>query len=197
VPYDPALLGSIASRLGSDINFFLDGHNGENWTARCTQRGQIVAPLANACPTHGVVVHPPAGCQTAAVFSLVRDSIADRQSACSPDELLACLAQRIPEPWQPARLGQLLYNRLDVAAVQTTEWVQRTASRIAQCDTLGQCLSGSGSARFCLCADRAQAEAMAAKLQREGNFRAYPFSTWTSPSIGDQIAAMQGLETTR
>jgi 4-diphosphocytidyl-2-C-methyl-D-erythritol kinase len=184
--YEPQVLGGLASRLGSDINFFLEGHNGLNWTARCTQRGQIVQPIENNLAIHGLIVHPPMGCSTAQVFSLVRQSIADRKQAQSPEALLECLINLPENPHSTARLSRLLYNRLGEAAVQTTEWVQRTAQRIDRYKPYSQCLSGSGSARFCLLPDRAQAETIAAQLQREGDFRAYPFTTWTSPSILDQ-----------
>jgi 4-diphosphocytidyl-2-C-methyl-D-erythritol kinase len=186
--YDPTLLGVLASKLGSDINFFLEGHNGRNWTARCTQRGEIVQPVANRYQVHGLIVHPPAGCSTAQVFSRVGETIADRSQAHGPDALLECLAHCPEDPNHAARLARLLYNRLDVAAVQTTEWVEQAARRIDRCNSFGQCLSGSGSARFCLCRDRPQAETMAMELRREGEFRAYPFSAWTSPSIADQVA---------
>jgi 4-diphosphocytidyl-2-C-methyl-D-erythritol kinase len=191
VPYDPSLLGSIASELGSDINFFLEGYNGTSWTARCTQRGQIVQPIANQCEIHGLIVHPPAGCSTAQVFSLVRESIAQREQAVDPGELIECLSQSPKAFDQPARLGQLLYNRLDAAAAACTKWVEQSARRIDRFDPLGQCLSGSGSARFCLLADRSQAQVLATELGLEGNFRAYPFSGWTSPSIGQQITAIR------
>ena len=183
---DMQVLGRLASHLGSDINFFLDGYNGINWTARCTQRGQIVHPVENRLMIHGLIVHPTVGCQTARVFSLVRESIADRKHAESPEELLKCLINDQVESDHAARLSGLLYNRLDVAAVQTTQWVQRTAQRIDRFHPHGQCLSGSGSARFCLLSDRAQAEMIASQLRHEGDFRAYPFTAWTSPSILEQ-----------
>lgn len=183
---DMQVLGRLASNLGSDINFFLEGHNGINWTARCTQRGQIVEPISNNLTIHGLIVHPTVGCQTARVFSLVRETIADRKQAESPEVLLKCLTQQQADTDHAARLSGLLYNRLDAAAVQTTQWVQRTAQRIDRFDPPGQCLSGSGSARFCLLSDRAQAEMIASQLRHEGDFRAYPFSAWMSPSILDQ-----------
>jgi len=193
MPYDPTTLGDLASRLGSDINFFLEGHNGRNWTARCTQRGEKVQAVENRSDIHGLIVHPVQGCSTAEVFASVRESIAHRQQPNAPTDLLDCLSQSLEGVDHTARLGRLLYNRLDEAARQTTQWVERTAQRIDRYNPHGQCLSGSGSARFCLLTDRRQAETIATQLQREGNFRAYPFSAWASPSISDQIAASRKL----
>jgi 4-diphosphocytidyl-2C-methyl-D-erythritol kinase len=88
----------------------------------------------------------------------------------------------------PAQLARLLYNRLELPASQSTPWVERTSRRIDRCDLIGQCLSGSGSARFALCSERAEAQALALDLQREGEFRAYPFSAWTSPGVDKQVS---------
>ena len=201
--FDIAWLARIAMQLGSDINFFLEGHNGMNWTARCTQRGEIVHPIANLIPIHGLIVHPPAGCPTGKVFAHLQESLDERSVRETPDRLIAFLgAPKASDPtgianqrangrndqYMPAQLARLLYNRLEAAASQTTAWIERTSRRIDRCDLLGQCLCGSGSARFALCSERAQAEAMAMELQREGELRAYPFSAWTSPALGKQVS---------
>ena len=205
---DIAWLARIAMQLGSDINFFLEGHNGMNWTARCTQRGEIVQPIANLIPIHGLIVHPPAGCPTGKVFAHLQESLDERSVRETPDRLIAFLesptgidstlsdskGRATPraigrnDQYMPAKLARLLYNRLETAASQTTAWIERTSRRIDRCDLLGQCLCGSGSARFALCSERAQAEAMALDLQREGELRAYPFSAWTSPALGKQVS---------
>lgn len=203
--FDIGWLARIARQLGSDINFFLEGHNGVNWTARCTQRGEIVHPIANAIPIHGLIVHPPAGCPTGKVFAHLQESLDERSVRETPDRLIAFLespkgsdsqGRATPraigrnDPYMPAQLARLLYNRLETAASQSTPWIERTSRRIDRCDLLGQCLCGSGSARFALCSERAQAEALALDLQREGEFRAYPFSAWTSPALGKQVSIM-------
>jgi len=201
--FDIAWLARIAMQLGSDINFFLEGHNGMNWTARCTQRGEIVQPIANLIPIHGLIVHPPAGCPTGKVFAHLQESLDERSVRETPDRLIAFLeSPKASDPtgsanqraivrndqYMPAQLARLLYNRLETAASQTTAWIERTSRRIDRCDLLGQCLCGSGSARFALCSERARAEAMALELQREGELRAYPFSAWTSPALGKQVS---------
>ncbi|MCY3006444.1 MAG: hypothetical protein NTV29_10755 [Planctomycetota bacterium] len=198
-----AWLGQIAMQLGSDINFFLQGHNGTRWTARCTERGQIVQPIANNVAIHGLIVHPPAGCPTGKVFAHLREWLDERTVRETPDRLIAFLEDPTSGELTgnaakgamgrngqdtPAQLARLLYNRLDPAASQSTPWVERTSRRIDRCDLLGQCLSGSGSARYALCSERTQAEALALDLQREGEFRAYPFSAWTSPGVEKQVS---------
>jgi 4-diphosphocytidyl-2C-methyl-D-erythritol kinase len=203
--FDIAWLARIAMQLGSDINFFLEGHNGTSWTARCTQRGEIVHPIANLIPIHGLIVHPPAGCPTGKVFAHLQGSLDERSVRETPDRLIAFLeSPKGSDPmgsdhqraigrnaqYMPAQLARLLYNRLETAASQTTPWIERTSRRIDRCDLLGQCLCGSGSARFALCSERAQAEALALELRREGEFRAYPFSAWTSPALGKQVSIM-------
>jgi 4-diphosphocytidyl-2C-methyl-D-erythritol kinase len=85
-------------------------------------------------------------------------------------------------------LGRLLYNRLDAAAKQTTAWVQRAANRLDRYNPYGQCLTGSGSARFCLCSSREQADEIATHIRKEEEYRAYSVSSWRTPALSVQIA---------
>lgn len=244
---DFPLIRSIAAQLGSDLNFFLDGHYGchdfdsdpklidppsnriadhgvarrstdssqkqpgiqhdqtasRSWTARCTGRGERVEPLQTDLLLHGVIVHPREGCNTGAVFSRLRSDGALEGPRQTPDRLLELLPRlAVPQPsvletselrttptsandWKV--LGELLYNRLDEAAQKTTAWVQRAAIRLDRYNPHGQCLSGSGSARFCLCSSREQADEIAEELRKEGEYRAYSVSSWRTPALTRQI----------
>lgn len=194
---------SLAAKLGSDLNFFIDGHSDlvcnsdrsslRSWTSRCTGRGECVEPLDLDLHLHGVIVHPREGCNTQAVFSRLRDDGALDGPRRSPERLLEALAVLSSEgainpsanDWN--QLGGLLYNRLDDAAKNTTAWVQRAAIRLDRYNPHGQCLSGSGSARFCLCSSREQADEIAEELRKEGEYRAYSVSSWRTPALTRQI----------
>ena len=200
---------SLAAQLGSDLNFFLDGqsnldgqsdHDGSldrnslhGWTARCTGRGECVVPLDIDLRLHGVIVHPREGCNTQAVFSRLRSDGALEGPRRTPDPLLEVLAVLSSAPprttlvndWN--QLGGLLYNRLDDAAKKTTAWVQRAAIRLDRYNPHGQCLSGSGSARFCLCSSREQADEIAEEILKEGDYRAYSVSSWRTPALTQQV----------
>ncbi len=176
--YDASLASQIAGVMGSDINFFLEGWNGTNWTARCTGRGERVQPIPNVGHASFVIVHPPEGCDTASVFRELANLDVPADAPRSPDRLLQGLSEG-----DDKCVGAMLYNRLEPAAALCTDWIARSASRFDRYNPLGRCLTGSGSARFCLCSTREQAETIASGLRSFGDFRVYSASTWFSPSI--------------
>jgi 4-diphosphocytidyl-2-C-methyl-D-erythritol kinase len=168
---------TIASGLGSDINFFLEGSSDGFWLARCTGRGETIEPLRCQAPLHFVIAHPPRGCGTREVFSALYLE-RSRWSPQKPDRLIVGLAEgRIQT------VGQEIFNRLEESAKQITDWIDRSRKRIDRYDHHGQCLSGSGSARFCLCSSREQAENIVNELQTNGGMRAYYAQSWQSLGI--------------
>ena len=170
----------IASELGSDINFFLDGQRDGFWLARCTGRGEKIEPLCCSKPLHFVIAHPPRGCGTREVFAaLSRERY--EWSQRKPDGLIFGLQEGNIET-----VGQEMFNRLEEPAMRVTDWIDRSRKRIDRYDHHGQCLSGSGSARFCLCSSREQAENIANELQLNGGMRAYYAQSWQSSGIEEQ-----------
>jgi 4-diphosphocytidyl-2-C-methyl-D-erythritol kinase len=63
IPEDSGRLAPIAARLGSDVPFFLTG--GE---AEVTGRGEVVRPVEDSAPAELVLLVPPFGVSTAAVY---------------------------------------------------------------------------------------------------------------------------------
>ncbi len=172
---------AIASELGSDINFFLEGERNGYWLARCTGRGETIQPLDCAEPLHLAIVHPPRGCGTKEVFEKLGRQF-ELEPRVEPDALIQNLRQGLTLT-PPSGV----FNRLESAAAKTTDWIERSRSWIDRYDHHGQCMSGSGSARFCLCATRAQAEKIVSELRTSGGMRAYYAQTWQSSGIEDQI----------
>ena len=172
---------TIASSLGSDVNFFLEGEKNGFWLARCTKRGEVIQPLACFEPLHFVMVHPPVGCGTAEVFKAL-GPISWQEHPETPETLLRTLKLGGDSQSQWG-----VFNRLETAAMRTTDWIDRTRKRIDRYNHLGQCMSGSGSARFCLCATRDQAEKIVSELRTNGGMRAYYAQSWQSSGIEEQI----------
>ncbi|MBU6238785.1 MAG: hypothetical protein KGQ51_13245 [Planctomycetes bacterium] len=184
-----SLICEIAASLGSDLNFFLEGWSGQRWTARCAGRGEQIQPVPNAADQHIVIVHPPQGCSTAEIFRNLTDQFpqsaestqASQFSTRNSAEMLRALASG-----QNEHLGPLLYNRLDRVARQCNPWIDRTAKWFDRYKPLGHCLSGSGSARFCLCSNRQEAEKIGRELALLKESRVFVASSWHSPSIQEQ-----------
>jgi 4-diphosphocytidyl-2-C-methyl-D-erythritol kinase len=185
-----SLVCGIARELGSDLNFFLEGWQAGRWTARCTGRGEQVHPVANRGVQHFVIVHPPQGCDTAKIFRNLTDQSAQSLQPSTAEErnsmeTLACLARGDNE-----QLGKILYNRLELAASLDNPWIDRTARWFDRYNPLGQCLSGSGSARFCLCSDDQEAEKIGNELTSLEQVRVFVASTWQTPSIQEQVSRL-------
>ena len=171
----------IASELGSDINFFLEGQRNGFWLARCTGRGETIEPLECLSPIHFVIVQPPRGCGTREVFAALGQESLLRQRQL-PETLLKGLKEG-----DVKTVGGGMFNRLENAAMRTTNWIDRSRRQIDRYDHHGQCMTGSGSARFCLCKTSEQAEKIVSELRTIGGMRAYYAQSWQSSEIEEQL----------
>ena len=158
-----AALECMAAQLGSDVPFFIRGG-----TALATGRGERIAPLPRLRDAWFVIVKPPEGFSTPAMYRRL-------------DELP-------PEPYRPADLTAVLeggdvravaaalHNSFERAAPpDSTVWAIK-ADLLAH-GALGALLSGSGSAVFGLFADRNAALAAADRLRPD-----WP-QTFAAPSV--------------
>jgi 4-diphosphocytidyl-2-C-methyl-D-erythritol kinase len=174
-------LAAIASELGSDLNLFLEGHSNGFWLARCQGRGERIEPQSCGKPLHFVIVHPPRGCCTRGVFASLANAERDYERL-SPESLLNVLKVGAVD-----QLGTVMFNRLESAAMRTTDWIARSRRWIDHYNHRGQCMSGSGSARFCLCTSREEAEKIVSELRENGGMRAYCAESWQSSGIEEQV----------
>lgn len=173
---------SVARGLGSDINFFIEANRNGFWLARCTGRGEIVEPLNCTKALNLVIVHPPRGCGTKDVFdSLKKVGVSDESVRLSPDNLIHLL-----QTGDSSAIGGELFNRLEKPAMLTTEWISSSRKQLDRYNHHGQSLSGSGSARFCLCESAEQAEKITREIKQQGKMRAFCTSSWQSPGIDEQ-----------
>jgi 4-diphosphocytidyl-2-C-methyl-D-erythritol kinase len=183
IEFDQAAL--IASELGSDINFFLQGHSDPFWLARCTGRGEKIEVVSSSKTFHFVLVHPPRGCSTRDVFAALSPQMGNYVPH-DPSTLIQALKLGDLEG-----IGKKFVNRLEQAAEKTNDWIGPTRSRIDRYDHHGQSLSGSGSARFCLCNSQEQAEKIAREINLQGEMRAFAVQSWQSSRLNEQLLAIQ------
>jgi 4-diphosphocytidyl-2-C-methyl-D-erythritol kinase len=150
---DPQL-AEIGAELGSDVPLFFAGG-----PAVCRGRGEKVAAAAGLGRLDFVVVRPPAGLSTAAVYGVCRR--ADRPQPLAP--LVAAFARG-----DLAAAGRLLFNRLEEAARALSPWVRRLLAELATVDCLGYGMTGSGTCCFGLCRHARHARRTARRLQARG-----------------------------
>jgi 4-diphosphocytidyl-2-C-methyl-D-erythritol kinase len=177
----------LAAKLGSDINFFLEGNAGKsklnNWLARCTGRGEFVEPIESNQRMHFVVLHPPIGCSTQKVFSRIASGLGIPFASRDSREILSALKLEDGE-----KIPKLLFNRLSNAASQDTVWIAGLLEALrSESQVLGCEMTGSGSAVFGIVKNFAEAESTAKSFRERLKVRAYAVSTWQAPTISDQL----------
>lgn len=145
-------LGAMAAKLGSDVGFFLTPQAG--W---CTGRGEIVEAIAVKHQFHFVVVKPAVGCPTAEVYKRVTVPAFPRQGT----DVRKALVQGDPE-----KLAATMFNLLQEPAFEVAPAVGTVFERLNNCRPLGVQVTGSGSAVFAVCRDRADAERVANDFDR-------------------------------
>jgi 4-diphosphocytidyl-2-C-methyl-D-erythritol kinase len=147
-------LAAWASELGSDVPFFLLGG-----PAICRGRGERIEPTPGLGSLHFVVVRPPEGLATAAVYAACRPS----EIAESVEPLVCALRQG-----DLRQAGRQLYNRLECAARELSPWISRLQQEFSRLDCLGHGMSGSGTSYFGLCRHARHAKRLAQCLQARG-----------------------------
>lgn len=144
-------LAELGARVGSDVPFFFAP--GAAW---CTGRGEQVTPVALRQPLWFVLVCPPFGLSTAAVYRGVavppapEDGRAMRQAVADGD---------------PVAVGRRLHNRLQPVAEALRPELREELARLAALGPCGQAMSGSGSSLFALCRDEGEALRVAGGLR--------------------------------
>ena len=141
-------LAAVAAEVGSDVAFFLSLP-----AAWCTGRGEIVSPEATSAAFFIVLVCPPVGVATAALFRSLQ------LSSDSPVDGSA--ARTAFRNGDPEALGAALFNRLQPAAIHLAPVVETVYRRLAGLNPAGCLMSGSGSAVFALCRDSDEAHRVA------------------------------------
>lgn len=152
-------LASVGAEIGSDVPFFLHGG-----PTMCRGRGESVGQTAAIPPAHFVVVKPPIGLSTRAVY-------ASFDALPEPIRGQSDPAIGIGAFWQAfssGRIntwGQIIHNSLQAAASGMSGWIDRLKTAFDQLDFVGHQLSGSGSAYFGICRHAEHARRLATILQ--------------------------------
>jgi 4-diphosphocytidyl-2-C-methyl-D-erythritol kinase len=147
-PLARADLIALGAQVGSDVPFFLSGHE----TALARGRGELLEPCPVPAPAWLVVVWPGVPLGTAEVYARYRPA---RGAA----EHVAALSAEPFATRDPGELAALIENDLAVPAAELCPPVSALQERLLASGALAACLSGSGSAVFGLFADEDGAQA--------------------------------------
>jgi 4-diphosphocytidyl-2-C-methyl-D-erythritol kinase len=146
-------LAALAAELGSDVPFFLTRS-----VAVGRGRGEQLEYLPHLAPLAVVIVRPPEGLATPAVYRACRVPTT------------ATSVQPLVSAWRAgdwAAVGQKLLNRLQEPAASLSSWIERLLAAMAATSCLGSLMSGSGSSCFAICRSWRHALQVAAHLRNQ------------------------------
>jgi len=148
-------LQEMASRLGSDVPFFLTG--GTGWGRG---RGEQVTELPTGPEVHLVLVKPEQGLSTPAVYRSGKALMTDGGRAEAYPSILSS--------GDPKRIAGALFNGLEPAAFSLMPQVQAIKEQLLGSGALGALVSGSGPTVFGITEGPQEAEGIAEKLRGPG-----------------------------
>lgn len=149
-------LAEFAADFGSDIPFFFSVAEQGPCLAMARGRGERIELLAGVGSLHAVVVRPPEGLSTPAVYQ--RCQVPTEPIAAEP------LVDAV-RTGQMNQVGKQLFNRLQPAACQLSPWIARMQAAFGKLDCWGHAMSGSGSSYFGLCRNRRHAQHLMTRLR--------------------------------
>jgi 4-diphosphocytidyl-2-C-methyl-D-erythritol kinase len=153
-------LAELGAELGSDVPFFIYRR-----AAICRGRGEHVTPLDGVARFHAVVVKPPFGLSTPAVFQ-AHDALRNHGDNVPGQRPLHGVVESLRRA-DYSGLGRWMTNQLEAAASTLTPWIREVRAVFDQLGCLGHQLSGSGSAYFGICPHAAEAHRVAAVLKAQ------------------------------
>ncbi|MFL6164059.1 MAG: 4-(cytidine 5'-diphospho)-2-C-methyl-D-erythritol kinase [Jatrophihabitantaceae bacterium] len=149
----PAVLATLAARLGSDVSFALGGG-----LARGTGRGERLVELTGPV-LHWVLAAAPGQLSTAAVYAEY-----DRQRPAPPEPRLPAGLVEAVRTGDPVALAPLLRNDLQPAALTLLPYLAQTLAAGLAAGALAGLVSGSGPTCAFLASDAGQAQELAGKI---------------------------------
>jgi 4-diphosphocytidyl-2-C-methyl-D-erythritol kinase len=139
-----AALAELGGSIGSDVPFFF----ADSPLALCRGRGEVVEALPAVGRPAGVLVAPPFGCSTAAVYAEY-----DREPASAP----AVSAPLSVFEGDSVRWPRGMVNDLAAAAERVEPRLKSVRDALAALAPHGLLMTGSGSGFYCLCRDETDA----------------------------------------
>jgi 4-diphosphocytidyl-2-C-methyl-D-erythritol kinase len=175
-PLAPSELIALAAEVGSDVPFFVSGHE----TALARGRGELLEPCPVGAPAWVVVVWPGVALGTAEVYARYRP-------AAGAAQRVAALTAAPFATDDCTELAALIENDLAEPAAELCPPVTALRERLLANEAFAACVSGSGSAVFGLFAG--EDGALAAYEQLGGTAPWVATGRLTQTAGGDRIRA--------
>jgi len=165
-PVEDRLLNVIASALGSDVPFFLNGG-----TAVGTGRGEKIEPLADISVENILIVSPKIAVSTADVYASLNEP------ALTPEERNRILIVSRNEADHLDPLNSELKNDLEPVVFAAHPEIRRVKDSLLGLGARNAALCGSGASVFGVFDNKETREAAQKALETESTWRKFPVAT--------------------
>lgn len=155
-PLPPRAVADLAVSIGADVPFFLFGA-----PALATGIGEILSPFAHLPPFHVVLLSPPYGLSTAAVYKNLNLAL----TKCKK------IHKSYPLERQDFDATRHLCNDLEDVAVSMHPDIQEAKATLLNHGAAGALMSGSGPTVFGLFAEEEAARSAAGRIADTGTWR--------------------------
>ncbi len=162
---DPGQLRGLASEIGSDVPFFLQGG-----TALGIGRGDEIYPLPEIRPIHLVVVYPGIRISTAAAYG----SLSLMLTSGSAAPRIQGLCDRLAEQ---KMLAAMIFNDFETSILPAYPAVREARDFLRERGATAAMLSGSGSSVFGFFPDEESALAASRACSMRETWRVFPTKT--------------------
>jgi 4-diphosphocytidyl-2-C-methyl-D-erythritol kinase len=161
-------LAEVAAELGSDVPFFIGGG-----PAICRGRGERIESV-RPVRCHLVIVRPPEGLSTPAVFQRCRPE---------PNHHSAAAVQTALVRGDLAAVARGMHNGLQPAAEALSPWIGRLRVAFSRSGAVGHQMSGSGSSYLGLFWNAGQARRAARRLRGQNLGAVLCAATASAPGL--------------
>jgi len=171
-------LMALGAEVGSDVPFFVAVQlRGGSGAAVCRGRGEQVEVVEAPSPHWYLLVLPKEGVSTAAAYRALR---APARLTTVPED-----GKKITEAFEQGdveELRQRCHNDLESVALSLSAGCRKVFGRMVSAGLPQAAVSGSGSALFCLCGSREEAEAYAGVLAQHQERDGFEVVVASSPN---------------
>jgi 4-diphosphocytidyl-2-C-methyl-D-erythritol kinase len=162
---DAGTLRGLASEIGSDVPFFLQGG-----TAMGIGRGEEIYPLPDIHPAHIVVVYPGIHISTAEAYRSLSLMLTSEQATHKIQGLCERLAER-------NSLAAMIFNDFETSILPAYPAVREARDFLVERGATAAMLSGSGSSVFGFFPDEESALAASRPCSMRESWRLFPTKT--------------------
>jgi 4-diphosphocytidyl-2-C-methyl-D-erythritol kinase len=162
-------LRAVASKLGADVAFFLEG--GFTGTALAQGIGDIITPVQNAPKTYFLLINPRVHVSTPSVYKRIKFPLTNEPKKIKIEAALeSFLAGNLSD------ISEMLFNRLEDFVLPYYPQIKEIKT-VLKGFNVPVLMSGSGATVFAVSSSKKETESLQSKLHE------FPWDVWQAESL--------------